>query len=231
VPYDPKSRARLSREALPRFPGDTLFCRIARVVCEAECLPRKELFESWEVARRVRRRLRGGRVVDLAAGHGLIAMIMLVLDDTSESALAVDTDLPMSATRLLTAIEAAWPRLRGRVELCRCSLDRVELKATDVVVSAHACGLLTDRVLDLAIAARASVAVLPCCHSEGKCDLGGLGGWLDAALSIDVTRAARLRAHGYRVHTQRIPEAITPKNRLLLGVPMPSVTADDAGRD
>ncbi len=25
--------------------------RIARAVCEAECLPRKELFEAWEVAR------------------------------------------------------------------------------------------------------------------------------------------------------------------------------------
>jgi hypothetical protein len=228
---DPKSRARLSREALPRFPDDTLFCRIARVVCEAECLPRKELFESWEVARRVRRRFRGGRVVDLASGHGVIAMIMLVLDDTSASALAVDARLPASATRLLGAFERAWPRLAGRVELRRCSVDHVKLGATDVVVSAHACGPLTDRVLDLAIDARARVAVLPCCHSEGKCDLGGLGGWVDASLAIDVTRAARLRAQGYRVHTQHIPATITPKNRLLLGepiVPMPMKPIADA---
>jgi hypothetical protein len=42
---------------------------------------------------------------------------------------------------------------------------------------------------------------------------------VDAALAIDVTRAARLRAAGYVVHTQTIPAAITPKNRLLLGEP------------
>jgi hypothetical protein len=36
-------------------------------------VPRKELFETWEIARRARRRFRGGRVVDMAAGHGLLA--------------------------------------------------------------------------------------------------------------------------------------------------------------
>jgi hypothetical protein len=44
-------------------------------------------------------------------------------------------------------------------------------------------------------------------------------GWLDPDLAIDVTRAARLRSHGYSVHTQHLPEAITAKNRLLLGEP------------
>ena len=42
---------------------------------------------------------------------------------------------------------------------------------------------------------------------------------LDAPLAIDVTRVARLRAAGYRAHTQLIPAAITPKNRLILAVP------------
>ena len=68
--FDLSSRSRLTRRDLPRFTGETLFDRVARVVCEAECLPRKELYEAWEVARRVRRRMRGGRVVDLACGHG-----------------------------------------------------------------------------------------------------------------------------------------------------------------
>jgi hypothetical protein len=72
------------------FPDDTLFHRIARTVCRAGVLPRKELYEAWETARRVRRRFRGGRVVDLACGHGLLAQIMLILDQTSPLALAVD---------------------------------------------------------------------------------------------------------------------------------------------
>jgi hypothetical protein len=78
---------------------------------------------------------------------------------------------------------------------------------------------LTDDVLDKALAGRAKVVVLPCCQATAKCDLGGLAGWLDPALAIDVTRAARLSAAGYHVHTQQIPAEITPKNRLLLGEP------------
>ena len=73
--------------------------------------------------------------------------------------------------------------------------------------------------------------MLPCCHSTGKCDAGGMDGWFDSALAIDVTRAGRLRAGGYRVHTQRIPESITPKNRLLFGEPEEgeAKTRGDAG--
>ena len=50
--FAPSSKARLTRYDLGRFQGDSHFHRIARVVCEAGCLPRKELFEAWEVARR-----------------------------------------------------------------------------------------------------------------------------------------------------------------------------------
>ncbi len=219
VAYDHCSRSRLTRRDVERFPEDTLFCRIARVVSEAECLPRKELYESWEMARRVRRRFRGGRVVDLAAGHGLLAMILLILDDSAPHAVAVDRRIPESAGRLLTAVDAAWPRLNGRIQLKSCDVELQPLESTDLVVSAHACGVLTDRILERAIQVRARVAVLPCCHAEAKCELGGLGGWLEPGLAIDVTRAANLRANGYEVHTQHIPLEITPKNRLLLGDP------------
>ena len=42
------STARLTSHDLGRFSGATLFDRIARAVCEAGCLPRKELYEAWE---------------------------------------------------------------------------------------------------------------------------------------------------------------------------------------
>jgi hypothetical protein len=47
-----------------------------------------------------------------------------------------------------------------------------------------------------------------------------LSGWLDTSLAIDVMRAVRLEQRAYRVWTQTIPTAITPKNRLLLGEPI-----------
>lgn len=219
---DPSSRSWLSPRDLHRFAGDTLFDRVAQVVCEVHCLPRKELYESWAVARRVRRRLRGGRVVDLAAGHGLTACLLLLLDDTSESAVAVDAQLPKSAALLRDAMARRWPRLRDRIRLEERDLDAVQLGPSDLVVSVHACGALTDRVLERAVAARARVAVLPCCHDEETCDTGNLLGWLDVGMAVDATRVAKLHALGYRVHTQLIPPEITPKNRLLIGEPEPS---------
>src|SRR5512135_3115585 len=109
------SRSRLTRRAIPLFEGESLFARLARAVCEAECLPRKELYEAWEVARRVRRLFRGGRVVDLAAGHGLLAQVMLLLDDSSPHAVAVDKTFPPSAAAVHQALQRVWPRLSGRV--------------------------------------------------------------------------------------------------------------------
>jgi hypothetical protein len=219
--FSPSSRGRLTDRDLDRFPGGTLFDRLARAVCHAGCLPRKELYEAWEVARRVRRLFRGGRIVDLGGGHGLLAQALLVLDDTSPAALVVDKALPSSAAKLHQALVRAWPRLEGRVVFVEAGLDRIEVQGTDLVVSSHACGSLTDAVLDLAAAARARVAVLPCCHHLRTSEAGGLSGWVDRATAIDVMRAVRLSRRSYRIWTQTIPAGITPKNRLLIGAPEP----------
>jgi hypothetical protein len=217
MPFSLSSRGRLTQHDLGRFPGDTLFDRLGRAVCRAGCLPRKELYEAWEMGRRVRRLFRGGRVVDLGAGHGLLAQVMLLLDNSSPIALVVDTAPPLSGLRVHDELTKAWPRLAGRIEFVASALEDVELTGGDVVVSSHACGDLTDRVLERAVAARARVAVLPCCHDLASCDARPLSGWIDHSLAIDVLRAVRLEQRGYRVWTQAIPSAITPKNRLLLG--------------
>lgn len=217
MPFSHSSRGRLTDRDLGRFTGETLFDRLARAVCHAGCLPRKELYEAWEVARRARRLFRGGRVVDLGAGHGLLAQVMLLLDDSSPVALAVDKTIPASSARLHETLVAAWPRLSGRVSFVEGALEAVEIQPGDVVVSSHACGALTDVVLDRAAGAGARVAVLPCCHDFAANDAGPLTGWVDASLAIDIRRAQKLEARGYRVWTQAIAAEVTPRNRLLLG--------------
>jgi hypothetical protein len=146
VRFSRSSRGRLTDRDLARFPGETLLDRVGRTACHARCLPRKELYEAWETARRVRRLFRGGRIVDLAAGHGLLAQLMLILDDTSPCALAVDAVVPPSAATLQQMLVERWPRLGGRITF----------------------------VLQRATVARARVAVLPCCHDVGVCDAGAL---------------------------------------------------------
>ena len=217
--FSPAARGRLTNRDIDRFPAGTLFDRLGRTVCQAGCLPRKELYEAWEMARRVRRLFRGGRVIDLGAGHGLLAQVMLLLDDSSPDALVVDTSLPPSSRKLHDVLTAAWPRLSGRVGFVAGAIDDIDILHSDVVVSSHACGALTDRVLARAAAARARVAVMPCCHDLDAGDTGGLSGWVDGPAAIDIVRAMRLAQQGYRIWTQSIPAGITPKNRLLLGAP------------
>jgi 2-polyprenyl-3-methyl-5-hydroxy-6-metoxy-1,4-benzoquinol methylase len=145
------SKNRLTPGQQSLFPGSHLFDKIARAVCRAGTLPRKELHEAWEMAKRVRRRYRGGRVLDLACGHGLLAHIMLILDDSSNTAIAVDNAIPQNAEKLSWALMASWPRLKDRVIYQQMPVQDIAVFADDVVVSAHACGTLTDLIIDKAV--------------------------------------------------------------------------------
>ena len=171
------------------------------------------------MARRVRRIFSGGRVVDLAAGHGLLAHVLMILDNSSPQALVVDTTLPKSSRALHEALVDAWPRLDGRLLFEERPIESVDLFEGDIVASAHACGALADLVLERAAAVRARVAVLPCCHNLATNPGASLAGWVDGPLAIDVMRAVRLEQHRYRVRTYTISAEITPKNRLLVGEP------------
>ena len=213
--HDRHSKKTLWKASKQYFEGVTLFDELARTVCDAQCLRRKELYESWELAKRVRRHLRGRRIIDLACGHGLVAHVCSLLDRGFEEAVAVDRAIPKNASRLSGVLTSRWPRLR--VTYVEGRLERFALRSDDVVVSAHACGKLTDLVIERAVAAGASVAVLPCCHKQAVST--GLEGWIAPDVAQDVMRAQRLRAAGYRVHTNVISHEITPKNRVLIGRP------------
>ena len=213
------SKQTLTPYDLHRFSGDTLMDAVGRTICVASCVSRKELFESWEVARRVLRRARGGPVLDLACGHGLVAWLVTLLDGRTTRATCVDTRLPDSTTRLTAALGARWPLVSARVRYLESPLDVVAIDSTARVLAIHACGALTDHALDLAVAARARFAALPCCHNHRKLDDGGLSGWMPPGVAIDATRVWRLRQAGYQVWTSTIDENVTPQNRLMVALP------------
>jgi len=219
------SKNRLTPQQQELFSGSSLFDKIARAVCRAGTLPRKELHEGWEMAKRVRRRYRGGRILDLACGHGLLAHIMLILDDSSKIGIAVDKEIPLNVKKLSSSLIESWPRLKNRIIYKEVSVEEITIRSDDIVVSAHACGSLTDLIIDKAIEQHARVAVLPCCHDLKKSSTDGLEGWMDKTLAVDTARAVRLRSKGYQIVTQKIPSDITPKNRLLMGEYLKSESA------
>ena len=127
--FDPGSKNRLNPRNLARFGSESLFDRVARVVCEADCLPRKELYESWQVARHVHRRFRGqgGRLVELCAGHGLLSLLLALMDDSLSEVACSDREPPRSASILAAAMQVRWPKL-ARVRYETCALDAFVLQ-------------------------------------------------------------------------------------------------------
>jgi hypothetical protein len=131
------------------------------------------------------------RIVDLGAGHGLLAQILLLLDDSSPCALAVDKSGAGVECEAARALVLQWPRIAGRVTFAAGPLEDVVILPDDIVVSCHACGSLTDLVLERG--APHACAVLPCCHDLAAGDARDLAGWVDGPLAIDIMRAVRLR--------------------------------------
>ena len=219
--HGPGSRNKLSPSHARHYPGDGLLDTLGRAICAVDCLPRKELHEAWEMATRIRAWLAStptGRVVDLCAGYGLLAQVLLLLDGNIRSrALAVDIRLPKNHVLVHRAVVARFPDLAGRVTFERARLEDVALGPGDVIISAHACGPLSDAVLSRAAAVGARVALLPCCHvTRWRSDLVDR---VDPAARIDEERVSWLAERGYDVIVDAIPADVSAKNRLLLGRP------------
>jgi hypothetical protein len=219
--HGPGSRNKLSPSHAHHYPGDGLLDTLGRAICAVDCLPRKELHEAWEMATRIRTWLAPcptGRVVDLCSGYGLLAQVLLLLDaDPHSTALAVDIHLPKNHVLVHDAVVATFPDLSGRVTFQRARLEDVALGVGDVVISAHACGALSDAVLSRAASVGARVALLPCCHrTRRRPDLADRA---DPAACIDEERAMWLVERGYDVLVDAIPAKVSAKNRLLLGRP------------
>jgi hypothetical protein len=86
------------------------------------------------------------------------------------------------------------------------------------VLLVHACGKLTDEGLDLAARAGGPVAAMPCCYGKArKARVPGLTESFGYQATVDISRSFTLSDAGYRVDWTKIPAAITPMNRILLG--------------
>lgn len=242
------SRRKLKPTDVKRFsclePG--LFVDIATVVCSVGVLPRKELYECWQMALSVHKEFPDFlRVADLAAGHGLLAWILVLLARSSEyrilrTAVAIDIKRPKSAALLAAAIRKRWPDLEDAVHYVEGSIDAVHSQDGEATlfVATHACGSLSDRVLLAALNSRSAVAIMPCCHSLRK-QAGSLSMLafatdlpskklenLVASASeagqpavIDQFRIDALTAVGYEIFDATISQEITAFNRIIMGKP------------
>lgn len=188
--------------------------------------------------------------MDLAGGHGFLAMCLLILNPRLSSAVVVDRRKPDSHERLVSSLAKAFPALRvhARLRYVEASIADATPTRHTTLVSVHACGDLSDLVLKLAAQAKSPVAVVPCCHrglaparafaarlneAYGVEGTGGSkpGPPICPSAAMDVARLELLRRAGFRVHARTIPREITPKNRVIVGSAAAAYDKDEDDED
>ncbi len=220
-PVDAHSRARGIRDLEQVFPGDSLEHKLARALLAERAVPWKEVLESFELFMRVRKRIRQPVVADLCAGHGLTGVLFAAYDRVVEEVVLVDRRRTDSFDTVLRCVGEVAPWVPAKVRYVEGDLGSVELPQGSGVIGVHACGSATDAVMDVALKVRGPVGLLPCCHAHAGCAApDALKRHLGVAMATDVHRTYRLEEAGYRVRWTAIPEAITPKNRVILAWPV-----------
>jgi hypothetical protein len=233
---------------------ESLFVDFARTVCKADAIPRKELFEAWAMALYVHNHFpKERRIADLACGHGLLSWALIYLDDHYQmkqqggadenlqprSAVCIEKRMPFSVEKLQAAMTAKWPGFNGRWDYVESHLERIVASPSTLLVGVHCCAALSDRVIDLSIAANAPLALVPCCHThkcltqDQKKNVRSILKAQNCTLAefIDSNRVKRLKDAGFDVQEQLIPSVITPKNRIILATPPGSQNSADPHPD
>ena len=171
---------------------DHLFNQFAQTVCRAGVVARKEIFETWASALYIHSTFFGdeamnhamppiNRVADVAAGHGLLAWALLLLDDEHRgcrvdnasflpplTAFCLDVQMPRSAEIIHSSMVQRWAHLESRFDYVEGRLEQMVPHPSCLLASVHGCGILSDILVSTAAEHGLPLAVVPCCHSRKR---------------------------------------------------------------
>ena len=200
------------------FADDNLQNRLVREIAAQRLLPIKEVLESFEFFARVRKQTRAACIADLCCGHGLIGVLFAMFEKRVERVILVDREQPASRLKLIAIANRIAPWVESKIVNVQAKLTVGDGTVPDgaAVVSAHACGVLSDLCIAAAIESGGPLAILPCCYPKSACQAPqSLVTALGLKMAFDVDRTYRLEAAGYLVRWTSIPAAITPMNRVI----------------
>ena len=200
------------------FQSDSLQDTLLREISAAKLLSIKEVLETFEFFARIRKSTKTQSLADLCCGHGLLGILFAMFERKVVKVILIDKAPNQNRTKLLEIADQVAPWVRQKVEN---HVSKVDPNADWIVpgcaiVSAHACGVLSDLCIDIAIKTGGPIALLPCCYPRSKCRAPmALQTQFGLEAAFDIDRTYRLEAAGYQVRWAAIPQAITPMNRIL----------------
>ena len=204
------------------FSSDTLQDKFLRAMAEEKILPIKEVLECFEYFSRIRKQTKAACVIDLCCGHGLLGILYAMFERRVERVLLVDKMEPPSRRKLLECASRVAPWINAKIDnkKCKISTESSWLEPGCAVVSAHACGILSDLCIDIATKCGGPLAILPCCYPRKACRAPlALQTAFGLKQAFDIDRTYRLENAGFRVRWSAIPAQITPMNRILMALP------------
>lgn len=184
----------------------------------------KELFETFEAYRRIGQAVyeqwRAGNVetiYDLACGHGLLG-ILLAWRFPALRVVCVDRERRPAFDHYLQIVrEQAVPM--ENVEYIESDFNDVELGPRSYVICIHACNEGTRDALEMAGAANACFAAMPCCIRD-RLYLRRINHLDDDKRYTAAVGVIAGRYGAYKITA--IDERITNRNLIILGAPAPS---------
>ena len=172
------------------------------------------------------------KVYDLCSGHGLTGILFAACNppskDKTVKTILVDQTEPPSHRILSKFIGQVCPWIYDCVEFQSMTLEEFgstmeENKdenedVAQIVIATHACGSLTDKVLELAVQFEScGIATMPCCYTgTDKGTPFGIKRALGVSWAADIRRCFYLNEHGYHSDFSNIPCEITPMNRIIV---------------
>lgn len=202
------------------FNEDSLQSKVLKEIAYSHLLPTKEVLESFEYFARIRRKVKAEIMCDLCCGHGFVGVLFAIFERKVSKVYLVDRNEPESRQKLIEACIKVAPWIEDKIINIedKISPNSDWLVEGMSVISTHACGILTDLTIDIAISVKGNVAVLPCCYPESKCTAPlALQSHLGFENAFDIDRTYKLENAGYHVNWGSIPASISPMNRVIIG--------------
>ena len=124
------------------------------------------------------------------------------------------------------AFGEAFPRLRAQHRYIVGDARDVVAAGDTLVCGLHACGGLSDIVIDVALEGSSALALVPCCHSTKIPHDAAAAANVGLEEAIDAARARRLAAAGWAVERDVLCPRDHPQERACIGRPPPATVVN-----